>query len=538
MKGERCNNLQLLATMVANNAIYPDDKMLNKRKAFAKHVETFHKDSLIPLKADYNGIVLMSAHQPNLFPYSGVVKKIVLLHAIAEQLRETSHCSVMELFCFADQDFADELYFHKTQLPSVRSKSGTLDLRLSVPREFSKRLMCAVPKPNKAQIDKIKTEIQRWAIESSDSIANQCKYLGLRAPEVAVDTHTVFEIIDRANEMSTNMADFNAFFLAYVIEQCGYDTAFARFSQSQQVFKDEISFILEHFDQYSGLMARSQAPPATKPPIPIWYHCRCDGKSDVEIVQSSDPMVVTRCRACNATAEFKGNLSSVVQQMLPDISLRAEAMLLAFSGIGVTLYVGGKGGAEYLNRASKVASGLHIQFPIVSIWRPRDVYGGVAQLDAILQLLRVRSKYNLLRNEKTCSAADLSNELEDVLAGLDRVISSLDKLKADIASRRVDGFKEDIAFIVKMQSEINARFKRHEVARDHSLVHNAKKTLEVIPSIIDHVVNIGIKAIATQWSDALEANIQFTADLPLKTSASSDAFFNTLRQLCTGDLFE
>jgi len=334
------------------------------------------------------------------------------------------------------------------------------------------------------------------------------------------------------------MADFNAFFLAYVIEQCGYDTAFARFSQSQQVFNDEIFFLLEHFNQYSRLMAGSQDPPATKPPIPIWYHCRCDGKSDVEIVRSFDPTVITRCRACNATAEFKGDLSSVVQQMLPDISLRAEAMLLAFSGIGVTLYVGGKGGAEYLNRASKVASGLHMQFPIVSIWRPRDVYGGAAQLDAILQLLRVRSKYNLLRNEKTCSATDLSNELEDVLAGLERVISSLDKLKNDIASRRVKGFKEDIAFIVKMQSEINARFKRHEVARDRSLVQNARKTLEVIPSIVDYAVNIGKKATAIQWSDALEANIQFTTDLPLKTNASSDAFFNTIRQLCTGDLFE
>ncbi len=88
MKGDQCTNLQELTRVVVGNAIYPDNTMRGKRKAFAEHVRAFHSDSRIPLQADYEGIVLMSAHQPNFLPYSGVVRKAVLVHAVAEQLRE------------------------------------------------------------------------------------------------------------------------------------------------------------------------------------------------------------------------------------------------------------------------------------------------------------------------------------------------------------------------------------------------------------------------------------------------------------------
>lgn len=125
MKRDQRRNLQELTRVVAGHAIYPDAKMLGRRKAFGEHVAVFHNDANIPLSVDYEGIVLMSAHQPNLFPYSGVVRKAVLVHAVAEKLRNELDCPVAELFCFADQDFANERWFREAQLPSVRSRNGT-----------------------------------------------------------------------------------------------------------------------------------------------------------------------------------------------------------------------------------------------------------------------------------------------------------------------------------------------------------------------------------------------------------------------------
>ena len=538
MKGDQCKNLQELTRVVAGHAIYPDAKMLGRRKAFGEHVAAFHNDANIPLSVDYEGIVLMSAHQPNLFPYSGVVRKAVLVHAVAEQLRNELDCPVAELFCFADQDFADERWFREAQLPSVRSRNGTLSLHLPVAQTYNDKIMRAVPKPDRNEVEKIKSEIQRWAIESRDSIMTHSKHLGLHAPDVDLRTRDVFDVIDRANECSTNAADFNAFFFAYLIQACGYETAFARFSQCQQVFTDEIAFMLEHFDQYAKLMVESQKNPVAKALTPIWYHCPCNGKADVEVVRSPDHKLAATCRACHTTVEFKGGIRPALEQMLPNVSLRAEAMLIAFSGIGITFYVGGKGGAEYLSRASRIAEKLGMRFPVVSIWRPRDIYGGVGQLDAILELLRVRSEYELMKNDVTCDAAIIGNELDLILVDIDGAISALDNLKRAIATRKAAGFKELIAFIVNVQNDLKTRFERNKIARDGSIVTHTKNTVGMIPSIIDHAINIGMCSTASQWLNALEGNIHFDEDVPLKTNTSMDALFDTIKQLCTSELFE
>jgi hypothetical protein len=538
MKRDQCRNLQELTRVVAGHAIYPDGTMLDKRKAFAEHVAAFHNDAEMPLRVDYDGIVLMSAHQPNLFPYSGVVRKAVLVHAVAEQLRKELDCPVAELFCFADQDFAEERWFREAQLPSVRSRNGTLSLRFSVAQTYSNKLMRVVPKPANDEVDKLKSDVRRWATESSDSVVQQAKQLGLPVPDIDLDTRAVFDLIDRANERSANAADFNAFFLAYLIEECGYDTAFARFSECQQVFSDEIAFLLENYNQYAQLMIESHKDPATKPPTPIWYHCPCGGKADVEITQASDCTLSTKCRACNTTAEFKGGLRAALQQMLPNLSLRAEAMLLAFSGIGLTFYVGGHGGAEYLGRAHRIAESLSMRFPVVSIWRPRDIYGGVGQLDAILELLRVRVAYDLAGKAEKCDVATVLSELDDRLADVDRAISGLDDLKRAVATRKLDGFKEKIALIVSMQNELKTRFQRDKIARDRSIVANTKSAVGMLPSIIDHAANIGMRSTARQWSEALENELSFDADVPLKTNTPMDALFDTAKQLCTDDLFK
>ena len=536
MKGDQCKNLQELTRVVASNAIYPDHAMRSKRKAFAEHVSAFHNDSRIPLQADYEGIVLMSAHQPNFLPYSGVVRKVVLVHAVAERLRERLGCPVVELFCFADQDFADERWFREAQLPSVRNRNGTLTLHLPVAPTYYNKLMRVVPKPDRGELARLKSHIERWASESSDSVVKYAKRLRLPVPEVDLDTRVVSDVIDRAYERSTNAADFNAFFFAYLIEECGYTTAFARFSQCQQVFTEEIAFLLENYDQYAKLMAESQKNLATKPPMPVWYHCPCGGKADVEMTHVPDHMLVAKCRSCTTTVKFPGDLRSALGQMLPNVSLRAEAMLIAFSGIGLSFYVGGHGGAEYLSRAEKIAGEFGMRFPVVSMWRPKDTYAGVGQLDAILELLRVRSQYKLAKDEK-CDVEIVQGELDDMLADVDGVICALDNLKSAVADRKLDDFKERIATIVSMQNELKTRFERNQIARDRSIVGNTSKTLNVVPSVIDYTTNIGIRSTCAQWLHALKGNISFNADVPLRTDASMDALFNTIKQLCTGGLF-
>ena len=164
------------------------------------------------------------------------------------------------------------------------------------------------------------------------------------------------------------------------------------------------------------------------------------------------------------------------------------------------------------------------------------MYGGVGQLDAILELLRVRSQYSLGKDKK-CDVEIIQGELDDILADIDGVICALDNLKSAVANRKLHGFEEKIAMIVSMQNELRTRFKRNQIARDRSIAANTAKTLNVISSVIDYATNIGIRSTCAQWSHALKGNISFSADVPLRTNTSMDVLFDTIKQLCTGGLF-
>ena len=58
--------------------------------------------------------------------------------------------------------------------------------------------------------------------------------------------------------------------------------------------------------------------------------------------------------------------------------------LVFFDGLRVCCYVGGVGGKMYLHQAKYVAENMGIIFPPVVVWRPRDNYFGVAQLEALM----------------------------------------------------------------------------------------------------------------------------------------------------------
>jgi hypothetical protein len=89
-----------------------------------------------------------------------------------------------------------------------------------------------------------------------------------------------------------------------------------------------------------------------------------------------------------------------------------------------------------------------------------------------------------------------------------------------------------------MQTQLKTQFERNKIARDRSIVANTKKTLSIIPSIIDYAFNIGVQSTTAQWLAALEQNTHFDETLLLKTNTAMDALFDKTRQLCVGDLFE
>jgi hypothetical protein len=82
--------------------------------------------------------ILISLHQPNLFAYGGIFKKIVFLETLKDNI---SKCivnkKIVNLFVIVDHDFMDETWMRLAQLPSPMNASGILELRM--PMYNSKR---------------------------------------------------------------------------------------------------------------------------------------------------------------------------------------------------------------------------------------------------------------------------------------------------------------------------------------------------------------------------------------------------------------
>lgn len=125
---------------VVSQKILASDFVLRNRVMLKSFIKKFHSEagtltdrvrSSIELLDDPMTRIVVSTHQPNLFAYGGVFKKIVLLETLKNAVKELDrHSKVLNLFFVVDHDFVDESWVRLAQLPSVQHSSGVMELRL------------------------------------------------------------------------------------------------------------------------------------------------------------------------------------------------------------------------------------------------------------------------------------------------------------------------------------------------------------------------------------------------------------------------
>ena len=113
--------------------------------------------------------MIESAHQPSLFPYSGTLIKPVLVHVIAEALRNQG-LSVVELFGLLDTDDIKTGWHRRTHLPDLNSKDGILVIRKAV--SSKKLIFNAVPAPELKEITAWKDMLVNWVRQNRKAINN------------------------------------------------------------------------------------------------------------------------------------------------------------------------------------------------------------------------------------------------------------------------------------------------------------------------------------------------------------------------------
>jgi len=506
-----------------------------RRSQLAGYIRKFHSEcgTLTPSVEEAIGkleddscLVLMTAHQPNLFAYGGVLRKATLNHILAKKMSERLSLPVVSFFGLSDQDFTDDRWVKSALLPDVERRGGVLELRVDLPEKLR---LNAVGKPSEKMLDRWQAEIKKWIGQKLNSVEKECRALGVDIDSRSEAVHRSFEefwtLVEGAHVKAQTCSDFNGFLMSKVINEVwGYDTVFARFSECQQILEEEFCFLLSRFDEYSKYVSEATAKFAVeggvfeqeRETIPFWYHCVCGSKARLTAEQTEGRFVGRgQCLRCGEEyrLDFGSKDDPHISEYISRISARSLSVpLVFFSGLRVGCYVGGVGGKEYLKQAEYVAERLGLSFPPVVVWRPRDEYFGLGQLDALFVYRHVSGSWDLtllptveidLRKK-----AELVQSRVDELEADKKLLGAKDKEENDI---------EKLKALSARQSEIRRLADFSVLVRNIKLLESVSDVMHLYPCVIDYAVNVGLRETSEQWKGFLRENGDLSSDIHLKT---------------------
>ena len=495
--------------------IAPNESVLKNRNLLQRSINKFHSDAdtvsgsildSISILKDPSAQIVFSVHQPNLFPYGGVLKKVVLLQKLKEKYEEQKrNKKIVNLFVVVDHDFMDETWIHRAQLPSIRSTSGALEIRFPIQGAISRKMICNTAPPSRGVLESWKGQIYRWIKNTSQDYK-----------EGAIENfRELWYEVEKAHADAHSYADFNSFFVSRLVNRVwGYDCLFVRLTDLSLVFEDGFKYLIQNNKAYSKSLldtskllascgVRTNVSPTAYLKAPLWVHCKCGSKASVKLDSEHDRLaLVGNCQSCNSLLSVSLGTKSRMLISRNDISLlspKAIPIILLFSrDLGASCYVSGTGGIDYMVYACKILKSLSVSLPMILFWPSRDIYHGIGQSEA-LRTIRAVNEYQVQEYLTTLEYDDAAcaKKIRPLLEERERLVKRGQPI--DILLEDIFGFKE----------------KQRNIRK---LIKLAKKTeiaVRMSPCFIDYAVNFGMKNIAAVWSQNLVKNDRYIKPLLL-----------------------
>lgn len=498
-----------------------NDFILNNRGKLQILIDKFHREAgtmtsgvtkKLKLLTDPKTQIFVSIHQPNLFAYGGVFKKIVLLQTLMTAVGERSSLNkFVNFFLIVDHDFMDDTYIRLAELPSIRHCDGRLELRMPVSESKRWQLVCNMPLPGRTIVDHWRSQIYSWIKNSLSSVCSKSD------KSLILDNFEHFWLkVEESYSRSRSYSDFNSFLMSQLVNsEWGYDTLFVRLSEMSTVFEDGFRYLIANFVKYSNALSKTEnmffrcgvdtgVSSTSYLNAPLWLHCQCGSKASARLYsnQQSRISLAGKCMSCKKVIEVRfgnqHNDMTISRDMLKALSPRAIPILLLLSrDLGITCYASGTGGSMGYTMVGAIAfKELSIKMPVTVIWAATDMYRGLGQAEA-LELLPLSKE------------ADIANYI-DVL--IQRNLDYKNKIDPLIAER---------AHLIRAGKSIDSVLSnlfrlKQEQRRIRHLIRVAKKVtnaIETKPSIIDYAINFGVVNTEVLWRRNLLKNDSLAAPL-------------------------
>lgn len=495
------------------------ENVLSNRRKLAKHIAAFHSQAGTDFPAveqsridiqDPSAQILVSIHQPNLFAYGGVFKKIVLLQTIKSMLEKkatgvsNTSTKFINLFLLVDHDFMDDVWIRVAQLPSVRHSDGILELRMPITASNRWKLVRNMEVPPMEIVDHWRKQVTSW-IKNASLALDLGKNERIRLFE---NLEQFWMEVDESYNRARSYADLNSFIMSRIVNKIwGYDTLFVRLSDISEVFEGGFRFLLNNFRKYSGILSESDVmflrngintgvSQSTYLNAPVWLHCKCGSKASVKMneIESGIFDLSGTCMSCKRPLTLRLNGSDscrIPSSTLNELSPRAIPILLLISrDLGICCYASGTGGSMGYTMVGRLAfKELSIKMPVTVLWASDDFYSGVGQREA-LQSLKFKNSTQVIK---------YAEQLRITLSNFNTNVAPLLSKRADLAK---DG--QDIQDILKELAVL-----KQEQRNARQLLKISDKVLRAStlkPCIIDYAVNFGLKNTESMWRNSLIEN--------------------------------
>ena len=500
--------------ILSNNPVPETDEFINSNRELLRKVTTnFHakagtlNDKIInqiDSLSDERLKIIVGIHQPNLFAFSGVFKKIVLLESLAKHGKSKNY-TIIPLFLIVDHDFMDDKWMHVAKLPSIRNATGVLDLRYPINDSKRWKISSMTEAPTRSLINYWENQIYNWIKNNKDLSNSEVKALYDRFQKF-------WNIVEEAFLLSNNYSEFNSIIMSKIANNIwNYETLFVNLSDLSRVFQRGYNFLLSENERYLNSLERSETyfrehgiytgvSANLNKHSPLWLHCDCGSKASSKISRkdNGEMLLVGKCISCKKNLSLSIGTNgkvSIPESKIDMVSPRAIPILLLLSReLAISGYVSGTGGSiGYTIVGKRVFDELQIRLPAMMLWPGNDVFTGIAQREA--------SKY-LDENE-------ISNMSEFFIEINHRNDELRKKIEPLILRRNeIYGNKDQLQSLLN-----NLFYYKQEQRKIKDLIKNVQKSknaLKLKSCIIDYAVNMGIEHIEHEWSLKLVENNDLT----------------------------
>ncbi|MDQ3839819.1 MAG: hypothetical protein M3297_11185 [Thermoproteota archaeon] len=499
----------ILASSQFSEVYSANDYTLANRRLLSQYIRTFHRQAntltagvieSIGLLNNPNSKILVSMHQPNLFAYGGVYKKIILLETLRAAVESKSaNAQLVNLFLIIDHDFLNDMWIRTAQIPSFKNKGGVLEIRTPVSKSKKWQMVCNAEPPQRNVLDSWRGQLKLWIKSASASNIDKTALLS--------NLEGLWHEVEEAFAVSKSYADFNSFFQSKVVNEIwGYKTLFVRLSDISPVFRSGFEFLLSNHEKYSKAVERAEkyfiernvntgVSSTAYLNAPLWIHCKCGSKASAKIHKANGEMVLRgKCMSCKSDLQLVFENTQELrlsEEHLGKISPRAIPILLLLAReIGVGCFASGTGGSiGYTIVGSLIFNELSIKMPLTVMWPSDDRYMGLGQSEALehLHLTQKREVFDYLQKLRTEDRA-ISSEIKPLLEERNRLIAERQPVESILSQ----------IFVLKEQQR-----------RIHSIIKVAERvkgSLKITPCFLDYGINFGMRDIEQQWRQNLTNN--------------------------------